>query len=101
MRDPRAPLPGQRPHVPIRHRIARRLDGSLLPTWRLAHRLWSVRLNGLALAALGGWNMLPSQITDLLPSRVAIVIPAALVLAALAAQFVPQRKIHRGRHGHH
>lgn len=76
----------------------------LMPNWRVAHRMWSVRLKAAAVLlqgwfmcwptfALNLWNQMPGQVADRLP-RWLFVIPLLLFVASGVAQFIKQKKLH-------
>jgi hypothetical protein len=76
--------------------------------WRLAPRMWSVRIKAIATAvqgsfifwpsfALSMWNSLPVQMTSHLPARTVFVLPLALFIASIPAQFVQQKNLNAGR----
>jgi hypothetical protein len=79
----------------------------LIEDWRLAGRLWSVRLNliGLALLtaeqALPLWAFLPAEARALLPRWLAAGLPIACFALATAARVIRQEKIDAERQEPH
>ena len=82
--------------------VKEKADRVLIPDWRAAWRLWSVRLGAVA-TALGGlflvapeaalqlWQMVPAEARSILPLWVVKGMPIALWVAALAARLIKQK----------
>ncbi|MEG3167499.1 glycosyl hydrolase 108 family protein [Sphingomonas sp. LB3N6] len=73
----------------------------LIPSWRHAWRLWSVRMSaiGAILTAFAAaapdtllqiWNALPDDVRGIFPDTLARVIPTLLFVATIVARMIPQ-----------
>ena len=79
----------------------------LIPNWRQAWRLWSVRvpaIGALLLTAMLAapdvmiqlWQALPPELVAMLPANAMLIVPIGLQLAAAIARIVRQRELDDG-----
>lgn len=90
--------------------MTEKIKPRLIPDWRKAWRLWSVRLNALGLAILGWvqfdpvaalavWNMMPAPVRDVLPSNFIALAGLALFALSMLARIVRQPKLEQANAG--
>ncbi|UXO93946.1 hypothetical protein Pan3_24 [Pseudanabaena phage Pan3] len=90
--------------------MTEKLKTRLIPDWRKAWRLWSVRLNALGLAILGWvtidpvgvlyvWNLMPPQVRAMLPENFLTFAGLALFALSMLARIVRQPKLEQTNAG--
>ena len=65
----------------------------LIPNWRRAWRMFSVQAQGIALAILGGWQMLPNSARDAVPTWIVLSLAMAVIALGIVGRLIEQPSV--------